>query len=368
MSGSPEARLARVRCVVAAGRRAADPADPIGREARALLVESSGLSREGVELALTVHLETQPRPEHLDALIAAVGAAAPRHPPRCHVVLAANVCIAALRAMAVAVAAAPVVCVRPSRRDPALAPILSRVLAGDPSFAAAGGAVACVDAIDPAPGDELHVYGSDAAVRAITDSVAPGVIVRDHGAGLGVAVVGAADALEAAARAVAADVIPFDQRGCLSPRAVLVEGDAGRAEAFAGALHAALADLSDSVPRGPIDPAMRAEIALYRTSLQAVGAVWEGPSHLVGLDPAPRALVLPPAARVVHVAPASAGAAPALIAPWAAYLTSIGANGSLGPTSCLVGALWTIAPRARRARLGEMQRPPLDGPVDLRLR
>ncbi len=45
--------LARVRRVVAAGRRIADPADTLGREARARLPETSGLSPEGVELALT---------------------------------------------------------------------------------------------------------------------------------------------------------------------------------------------------------------------------------------------------------------------------------------------------------------------------
>jgi hypothetical protein len=145
---------------------------------------------------------------------------------------------------------------------------------------------------------------------------------------------------------------------------VLVEGDAVRAEAFAGALHRALADLSTSVPRGPLGDAVRAEVALYRASLQAVGAVWEGPSHLVGLDPTPHVLVLPPAARVVHVVPACADAAAALIAPWTGYLTSIGA----GTEGAFAGALRTLAPRARRARLGEMQRPPLDGPVDLRLR
>jgi len=42
------------------------------------------------------------------------------------VVLAANVCIAALRALAVAVATAPVVYVRPSRRDPGRGRLLDR--------------------------------------------------------------------------------------------------------------------------------------------------------------------------------------------------------------------------------------------------
>jgi Acyl-CoA reductase (LuxC) len=354
---SLEARRARVCAVVAAGRRAADPADPLGREARAALLASSGLSREGVELALTVHLETHPAPEHLQVLLAATRVA-----PRCHVVLSANVCIAALRAIAVAAAVAPVVSVRPSRRDPGLALPLARALAEDPAFAAAGAAVTCVDAIATAPGDELHLYGGDDAVRAIAAGMAPGVIVRAHGTGLGVAVVGPDCAVEVAARAVARDVIPFDQRGCLSPRVALIEGSARRAAAFACALDWALRSLSARVPRGPLDDGARTELARYRASIQAIGEIWEGPDHAVGLDPCPRALLLPPAARVVHVVPAVAAAAPVLVGPWARYLTSIGSSrkGSLAP------AVQALAPGARRAPLGEMQRPPLDGPVDLR--
>jgi hypothetical protein len=360
MNDPREARLARVERMVAAGRRAADPGNDFGREVRAALVATSGLSPEGVELALSQHLETDPTPEHLDALLASSGTA-----PRCHLVLAANVCTAALRALAVATATAPVVFVRPSRRDPALATLLTRALGADPAFASVGGTVTLVDAITAAPGDELHLHGSDATVRELTSASPPGVVVRGHGTGLGVALVGAGDALDDAAMAVARDVIPFDQRGCLSPRAVLTEGDSERALAFARALHGALADLSARVPRGPIDAATAAEIAAYRATVEAVGDLWGGRDHVIGLDPTPRALLVPPAARVVHVVPvASAERAAALLGPLASYLTTVGSSDSGGITR----AVRALAPRARHARLGEMQRPPLDGPVDLRLR
>ncbi len=359
MNGSPEARLARVHAVVAAGRRVTDPADPLGREARAMLLGSSGLSAQGVELALIDHLETHPAPEHLQALLAAVGPA-----PSCHVVLSANVCTAALRAIAVAVAVAPRVVVRPSRRDPGLAPLLARALTADPAFEAAGGSLACVEAIAPAPGDELHLYGGDEAVRVLAASADPRVIVRAHGTGFGVAVVGPDCAVEVAAGALARDVVPFDQRGCLSPRVALVEGPSRRAASFAFALDQALRALSATVPRGALEPGARGELALYRAAIQAVGELREGPGHAVGLDPGARALLLPPAARVVHVVPAAAGVVPALLGSWAAYLTSIGSIGA----GNLVTAVHDLAPDARRARLGEMQRPPLDGPVDLRRR
>jgi Acyl-CoA reductase (LuxC) len=337
-------RESRVRRVIALGARIADPADPLGREARADLLATSGLSREGVDLALAQHLETSAPDAEIASLLASCAEA-----PRCHVVLAANVCTAALRAVALAFATAPSISVRPSRRDPGLAPILARELA----FPIAGNVAA-------SPGDEVHAYGSDEALAAIRASLAPGVIFRGHGTGLGVAVVDRSADLAPAAEALAADVIAFDQRGCLSPRFALVDGDAGRAAVFAKSLHQALLAAGGRVPRGPLDEATRSAIALYLASIAALGETREGLHHAIALDPAPRALLLPPAARVVHVAPARVESANALLASWARYLTAIGGEGALA------ASIATLAPAARRSALGRMQRPPLDGPVDQR--
>jgi hypothetical protein len=104
-------------------------------------------------------------------------------------------------------------------------------------------------------------------------------------------------------------------------------------------------------------------VTMYRATIEAVGSFWRGDAHGVGLDPAPRSLLLPPAARVVHVAACSAGDATALLAPWRGAITAIGASGG-GP---LARAVWDTVARARRSALGSMQRPPLDGPVDLRI-
>lgn len=333
------------RAVALAGR-VADPADRLGIEARRDLALTSGLSREGVELALAQHLEVAIDGAELASLLDAVDLA-----PRCHVILAANVCTAALRAIALAFAASPSVTIRPSRRDPGIALILARELG-----------IALTDTIAAAPGDALHVYGSDATIAEVRAATAEGVIVRGHGAGLGIAVTSAGADLDASARALAADVIPFDQRGCLSPRFALVEGDEDRAVAFARALDAALRDLGELVPRGPLDDATLAAIALHSAALDAVGERFVGPQHVVGLDPAPRALLLPPAARVVHVVPASAADAGRLLGPWARFLTTVGSAGS----GALLDAVRALAPEARPAALGRMQRPPLDGPVDRR--
>jgi hypothetical protein len=341
-----DARARRVERAVALGARIADPTDPLGNEARRDLASTCGLSPEGVELALTEHLEVAIAPADLAALLDAVEVA-----PRCHVILAANVCTAALRAIALALAASPIVTIRPSRRDPGLAPILTRELQ-----------IAVAEEITAAPGDALHVYGSDATIAAVRASAAPGVLVHGHGTGLGIAVVSAASDLDAAARALADDVIPFDQHGCLSPRFALVEGDEARAAAFAAALHEALGDLGARVPRGPLDDATSAAIALYGAAIDAVGERFAGPHHVVGLDPSPRALPLPPAARVVHVVPAHAIDAARLLGPWARFITTVGDSGP----GALRGAALALAPESRRARLGRLQRPPLDGPVDRR--
>ncbi|HSN97733.1 MAG TPA: acyl-CoA reductase [Candidatus Nanopelagicales bacterium] len=358
MSEGDAAPRARVERVIAAGLRIADPRDPLGEEARRRLPEASGLSPEGVALALGEHLEVSPSDEEIRALLAGAGQAR-----RCQVVLSANVCTAALRAIAVAAATAPEVRVRPSRRDPVVAELLLRALAEDGAGAGRFALAADVE-LPGAPGDELHVYGSDATVAALAARAAAGELVRGHGTGIGVAVIGEGADVADAARALAADVVPFDQRGCLSPRVALVEGPPGRAEALAMALHRELGRAAERTPRGPLDDAARAEIAMYRATLEAIGAFWEGPGHGVGLDPEPRALALPPAARIAHVAAATAASLDGLIGPWAGVIAALGDVGGGG----LIEAARRSLPRARRAPLGRMQRPPLDGPVDLRPR
>lgn len=347
----------RVLAVVAAGQRLADPRDPLGRAARERLPAAAGLSPQSVELALGEHLEKGISKAHLEMLLGRVTAA-----PRCHVILSANVCTAALRAVAVACASAPAVIVKPSRRDPVVAELLVRALAEDAAFASAQGTIALTDHVVAASGDEIHAYGTDETMAAIGASLAPGVTLRAHGAGFGVAVVESGADEGQAAAALARDVAAFDQRGCLSPRVALVAGSLARVAALARALAAELAAFERRAPRGPLDAETRAELARYAATAQALGACHRGEGYLVGLDEAPAALLLPPAARALHVMPASPEAAARWLAPWAAKLAAVGAAG-VGP---LLDAVRAAAPRARRSALGQMQKPPLDGPVDLR--
>lgn len=312
------------------------------------IARATGLSPEGVELGFA-SLERAATDGELRALVEAAGDA-----PRVHVLLSANVFVAPLRAIAIARAAAERVTVRPSPRDPVLAPAIVEA-AGD-----AG--VAIVEERDVASLEEgeVHVYGRDETIASVRAAVRPGVRVRGHGAGMGVAVVTQAAALDGASAALALDVVAFDQRGCLSPRVVLVEGDAARAAALAEALHAQLLDLDRRVPRGSLHPDENADAARWRDAVAFAGPSWGSPSHAVALAPEGGPLALPPVGRHVLVAPVpSFDDVAATLAPFARFVVAVG-------TDAADRFAHVLPAHARVSPLGAMQRPPLDGPVDRR--
>jgi hypothetical protein len=267
------------------------------------------------------------------------------------VILSANVFIGALRALALARAAATRVTIRPSSRDPIMTEALVAA-ASDPALkvtserdARASGA------------DRIDVYGGAAAIEEVRERARPGVSVRAHGPGLGVAfVTRAADPVEAS-RLLAPDVVVFDQRGCLSPRLVLVEGDGPRAESFADALHASLGEWATRVPRGTLAEEERADARRWQESLAFAGRVWSGSQHAIGLGDR---LLVPPTGRHVQVLPVSnALGASQLLVPIAGSIVTMGSD---DPQQ-----VRHLAPvHARMALLGRMQSPPLDGPVDRR--
>jgi hypothetical protein len=85
--------------------------------------------------------------------------------------------------------------------------------------------------------------------------------------------------------------------------------------------------------------------------------VLEGESFLIGVGDV---ATLPPSGRHAHVVPfASPASLDEALAPFAPYVAAIGSNGVEGDGPRTI-------PYARRSALGRMQKPPLDGPVDLR--
>jgi acyl-CoA reductase-like NAD-dependent aldehyde dehydrogenase len=316
------------------------------------LVESTGLSTEGVELALARHLELEATDTDLSSLVERAGDAS-----RVAVVLSANVFVGALRALALARAASDDVVVRPSRRDPAFARALVEAAVGLGDLH-----LRIDDDLDVASleGGEIHVYGRDETIADIRAKAQATARVRGHGSGMGVALISAGADLGKAARGLADDVVVFDQRGCLSPRIALVIGDEARASELAAALHAELDRLAATVPRGAVPADERAAAGRYVATMTYACRALVGSQHAIGVAPPGAPLVLPPPYRHVHVAAcASLDDAAKLLAPLAKGIVTIGSDDL--ESARAVAPSW-----ARLAALGMMQRPPLDGPVDLR--
>ncbi len=220
--------------------------------------------------------------------------------------------------------------------------------------------------LDVRPGDEVHAYGSDETIAALSKALPRGTVLRGHGHGFGLIVIGPDADMTTAAAAVADDVIAFDQRGCLSPRALIAIGDEARARRVAEAIDAALDTAGRRVPCGPLDPGTQAELARFARTMAATGELVGGLTakrdHLVAILDEGAPLTLAPAARalVVH-ASRDETSARARIQLIARFVTTVGASPDV---QSLVDALQRAG--ARPAALGQMQRPPLDGPVDRR--
>jgi hypothetical protein len=308
----------------------------------------TGLTPEGVELGFA-SLEREASDAELSALVVAAG-----NCQRAHVILSANVFVAPLRAIAIARAAADQVTVRPSPRDPLIAHALVEAARDDCIVVVHERNAASVDA------DEIHVYGRQDTIAAVRASAGARATVRGHGSGMGVAVVTREIGVDAAAAALASDVVPFDQRGCLSPRVGLIEGDEARARSFAIALDEHLRQWGCRVPRGTLTEDERAEALRWREAMVYAVQVWRGEHHAIALMSAGARLAIPPPGRHMCVVPQpTLDAIGESLAPIAQWVVAVGASDP--------ARIADIAPsHARLSLLGRMQHPPLDGPVDRR--
>jgi hypothetical protein len=342
------ARLARVEELLHAARTLADPSAAASQRLRRRLQQTTGLSRPSIDFALEHCLERQPSAADLAKLLARTPLAT-----RALVLLSANVFVAPLRAIALSRAASPVVLVRASRRDPALAEALLELVPH---------AFELVSELRPEAGDHLWAYGADATLAQVRATLPSGVTFHGHGFGFGAVVVdysaGAAEA-EHDARAIALDTVLFDQQGCLSPRLVLVSGSPAAAPKLVQALALELQRLSVALPAAVEPPEALAERRRFLdAATYAFDVVQAGPS-VVSLSLDAR-LELPPTGRNLHVACVTDAAAS--LASLRPQLTCVAVR---GPAE-LRRQLQLALPGARCCELGQMQRPPLDGPVDLR--
>jgi hypothetical protein len=312
------------------------------------LLESTELSREGLDFALKRCLEANPSEAELEALLDSIAEA-----PRAHVLLSANVFVAAHRAIALALAASPSVFVRASRREPVMAELL---------LDGASGSFELTPELAPRTGDQLWAYGSDETLREVARTLAPGVSLHAHGTGFGIGVIDGALAdaeLETRLAKFAEDIALFDQRGCLSPRALLVQGNGACAFDLARELAARMTALESAIPRGRLSADESAEITRYRENAAFCGELFAAGSGFVSLG---SEFVLAPIGRNVHVLAVTAPVR--TLTPFAEFITTYAVEGKPELRAALAEAL----PGARACAFGDMQTPPFDGPVDRRAR
>lgn len=324
---------------------------------RGALPAQASLSAPVVAAGLDVAAGTLDADAMVDLVERELGAERPARPWLVAHVLASNVPALGLPAIALTCLAGAAAVVKSGRADRLSAPAFRRALEAEDAELAATVVTTYWPGSDPvteqavlAPADVLVATGQDETVASLARRFAGRVVA--HGERASIVVVGR-DALEdtdALADRVARDVALHDQRGCLSPVAVYIEGDAG---AFAERLVAALAALEDTWPPGPLATAER---AAHRTAVAA--AEWSGATVLGGAggtvllhpDPRPRPC---PGRRTVWVHPLTA--LPKVLAP--------------GRIECVGVARATVDLEALR-RLGvsrvcapgRMQRPPLSWP------
>lgn len=309
--------------------------DPAGLRAAAVeaLAADGALPPAHAALALD-RVTARYTPEALDALTALDLAGR-----RVRVVLAASVATAPLRAVALPLLrGAASVTLKPSRHQPRFAALLGEALDDDPGF------------------DHLIAYGSDETLATLRASLPAGVGFEGHGHGFALSIVRTANHREAARR-VAEDVAWYDQRGCLSPQAVLVtQGDV---EGFAEALHRALGEVQRWLPRGPLDAGLGAAVMQWQGVRQVTSPrFWRGDTHGVALCERPE--VGTPGARQVSVSGVTESELLALLTEHAPWLTALGVAGPTEGLAAVPGFTGRIV------AAGELQDPPLDGPEDVR--
>lgn len=341
-----EGRLGRVWRLVGAARTLADPTTPQGKRLRRRLAEQGPLSPEGVEYALQTCLETHPSDEEVHALVRSVADA-----PRVWVVSSANVFVAAHRAIALGIAASDTVFVRPSTRDPVLTEALHDLC---PEL------FSIVERLEPKSADHVYAYGADATMRTLLATLPPGVVLHAHGHGFGVVWLEDADDVASVANEIAKDAAAFDQRGCASPRVVAL-GPRVHADALLDALQSAFTALSASMPAGRLSTDESADVARFRLLAHAVAdRVIESPSSIVALQRDPSHVLLPPVGR--HLVLISGGDALPHLAEASNLVTTVAVEASDAQRR----RVRELFPTARICGLGQMQRPPFDGPIDLR--
>jgi hypothetical protein len=144
----------------------------------------------------------------------------------------------------------------------------------------------------------------------------------------------------------------------LHPRCALLACSADEAHRFALELAHALTVFEHEVPPGPRSSQQLAELRRFADTASYALETLPAGSGLVTL--ASQRVLIPPALRILHLTTSSDPVQ--MLLPFASSITAVG----LAASSALETRLRVALPQARFSSLGQMQTPPLDGPVDRR--
>jgi acyl-CoA reductase-like NAD-dependent aldehyde dehydrogenase len=326
------------------------------------LARTSGLRSANVRWGLSTTFEAVTR-EALTSIVRSAQSAGPKgsimRPRGLHaLILSGNVFTAALRALYVPLCLGNPVIAKASPRNDLFAHLLARALVEtDPIFRDAVAVVTFSsresDLVELLL-ERCHTvaaYGSDETIRALRRRLGAGVRFLPHGHGLGLAYV-EGDGTDDEVAAFADDVIAYDQRGCLSPHALIITGDA---RAFAARLQKALAAASFRRPRGSLPMDVGAAQVQWRGVAHARGELFEGLDFAIAVESASRPRLSPGYRNVSILSIDNREAFGALAGSFGAHLKAVGVGG-MQPSelSLRLGCV------PRVCALGEMQRPPLE--------
>lgn len=286
------------RAIVAAASMLGDPGSPLGRQAREILPSRAVLSPAMIDWALTTTLETVT----LDALAAcraALARATHPHelvPARLHaVVLSSNLFTASLKPIVWSLLTRAPVALKLSSADEGLAELFALALSLVDDEVGRAVLPTRFSRTDEdltrsllGLADAVSIYGSDLSVEAVRALVPASAEIIAHGHGLGMVFVGrdaGEEELHAQLPSLALDVAAYDQRGCLSPHAILVEeGGVVSPRDVAEGLVKALSDLAKSLPRASLTVAESTRQVQWRRVSEALGELFEGDGYAVAFE------------------------------------------------------------------------------------
>lgn len=137
--------------------------------------------------------------------------------------------------------------------------------------------------------DLVLLYGRDETIETLKGYLAPQALLIAHGHAESAAIIFKEEARIASLEKLAYDFLSYDQRGCLSPRAILVEegGELSPARCAQSFAETILPDLARQLPRGGLFPGEAAEILHQRSLYGFRGPVYCGNDWTVCYDEQP---------------------------------------------------------------------------------